>query len=584
MQKAPTSASEGNNSNLGLPDRLDSWKEIASFFDRQVRTVQIWEKKERLPVRRHHHRKLGSVFAFRSELHAWQMARTATEPSPETPAVESGSQVVHIPIHAPVEEVRSSGIRILALPFETIYHGIEDDVDSQPAERFGRGLQHDLILELTRSKRQPVVVPIQSIPYQASTPLAWANEIAAELEIDAILMGSIRHSGSQLRVSMQFIRASDMLCLWSERFEAEMGSSFDSQAELAMKICAALPEPQIRNEKPRGSGWTANSGLAFHACSMGFHAWSQRSADGLRKAINHFNDAIELDPGFADAYAGLADTYVSLSYCHLIPARIAASLAWKAARTAFRLNKGSIRVNNAYVNSLIHCNWNLDLAERHCKRLIDAGRLDSRTLQLFSSIKILRDRHEDAIRWALHASDLGDERDQIPLSGQISLAYFYSGDYENAISVIGKAIDKYPGYLMGYVLLGRAEVQRGNWDHAISAFGKGVEVSSGAPFSKALLASAYAGCGEMTRSHAILNEINSEKSKATFPAYDVSAAYAALNKEDEALAYIRSALKNRDTMSIYIGRDPRFSRLRGSLEFQRISSFVHAGQALPDSI
>jgi tetratricopeptide (TPR) repeat protein len=317
---------------------------------------------------------------------------------------------------------------------------------------------------------------------------------------------------------------------------------------------------------------------------MGFHAWSQRSADGLRKAINHFNDAIELDPGFADAYAGLADTYVSLSYCHLIPARIAASLAWKAARTAFRLNKGSIRVNNAYVNSLIHCNWNLDLAERHCKRLIDAGRLDSRTLQLFSSIKILRDRHEDAIRWALHASDLGDERDQIPLSGQISLAYFYSGDYENAISVIGKAIEKHPGYMMGYVLLGRAEVQRGNWDHAISAFGKGVEVSSGAPFSKALLASAYAGCGEKTRSHAILTEISSEKSNATFPAYDVSAAYAALNKEDEALAYIRSALKNRDTMSIYIGRDPRFSRLRGSLEFQRISSFVHAGQALPDSI
>lgn len=584
MQSTRTSASEENKSSCIDPDRLDSWKEIASFFGRQVRTVQLWEKREGLPVRRHHHKKLGSVFASRSELCAWQMARSATEPGPETAADESGWQVVRLPVHAPVEEARSAGIRILALPFDAIHHGIEDAVDTQYAERFGRGLQHDLILELTRSKRQPVVVPLQSIPNQASSPLAWANEIAAELEIDAILMGSIRYSGPQLRVSVQFVRASDMLCLWSGRFEAETAGSFDSQAELAMKICRDLPDHRVVRQKPRGSGWTANGGLAFQACSMGFHAWSQRSAIGLRKAINYFNDAIELDPGFADAYAGLADTYISLSYCHLIPAKTAASLAWKAARTAFRFDKRSIRVNNAYVNSLIHCNWNLDLAERHCRRMIDTGRMDSRTLQLFSSIMILRDRHEESIRWALHAADLGDERNQIPVAGQISLAYFYSGDYENAISTIKKAIDANPKFLMGYVLLGRAEAQCCNWSQALYAFGKGVELSSDAPFSRALLASAYAGCGDKTRSHAILTELGAEKSRAAFPAYDVSAAYAALNKEDEALTYIRRALKNRDTMSIYIGQDPRFSKLRKSLEFQHVSSLVNGRHALSDSI
>jgi tetratricopeptide (TPR) repeat protein len=404
------------------------------------------------------------------------------------------------------------------------------------------------------------------------------------LEIDAILMGSIRHSGPQLRVSLQFIRASDMLCLWSERFEAEMGSSFDLLAELAMKICAALPDHRVRGDKPGRSGSTANSGLAFHACSMGFHAWSQRSAGGLREAIDYFNDAVELDPGYADAHAGLADTYLSLSYCHLIPARTAASLASKAARTARRLNKESIRVNNAYVNSLLHCDRNLDLAERQCRQMIDAGRQDARTLQLYSSIMILRDRHEDSIRWALHASDLGEERDQIPLTGQISLAHFYSGDYENAISIIDKAIEKQPRYTMGYVLRGRAEVQRGNWQHAVSAFTKGMELSNGAPFAKALLASAYAGGGDKARSHAILTELGTERREDTFPAYDVSAAYAALNKEKEAMTYLRSALKNRETMSIYIGKDPRFSGLRKSLEFQRVSSLVYGGYSLPGSI
>jgi TolB-like protein/tetratricopeptide (TPR) repeat protein len=584
MQGTRTSVSEENKSHRSLPSRLDSWKEIASFFGRQVRTVQLWEKREGLPVRRQHHKKLGSVFALRSELEAWQSGRSAIGPGNVRLAAEDGSLILRTAIDASNAESGGSGMRILALPFETLHHGIEHAAGAQPAERFGRGLQHDLILELTRSKRQPVVVPLQSIPYHASSPLAWASEMAAELEIDAILTGSIRHSGSQLRVSVQFIRASDMLCLWSERFEAEMGGSFDLQAELAMKICEALPDHRVRSERPGRSGSTANSGLAFHACSLGFHAWSQRSAGGLRDAIDYFNDAIELDPGYADAYAGLADTYLSLSYCHLIPARTAASLASKAARTARRLNKDSIRVNNAYINSLLHCDRNLDLAERHCRQMIDAGRQDARTLQLYSTIMILRDRNEDSIRWALHARELGDERDQIPLTGQISLAHFYSGDYENAISTIDTAIEKQPRYTMGYVLLGRAEVQRGNWQHAISAFTKGMELSNGALFAKALLASAYAGGGDKARSYAILNKLGTERSEDAFPAYDVSAAYAALNKGDEAMTYLRSALKNRDIMSIYIGQDPRFSGLRGSLEFQRVSSLVCGGHALPDSI
>ncbi len=584
MQSAPTSPRDDKNSKGSSSDRLDSWKEIASFLGRQVRTVQLWEKREGLPVRRQFHKKLGSVFALREELCAWQMARSAISPGSGGLAEEDASLPLRAPSGTSDAETSSFGMRILALPFETLHHGIEYAADTQSAERFGRGLQHDLILELTRSRRQPVVVPLPSIPNQASSPLAWANEIAAELEIDAILMGSIRHSGPQLRVSVQFIRASDMLCLWSERFEAEMGSSFDLLAELAMKICEALPDHRASSEKPGRFRSTANSGLAFHACNMGFHAWSQRSAGGLREAINYFNDAVELDPGYADAYAGLADAYLSLSYCHLIPARTAASLASKAARTARRLNKESIRVNNAYVNSLLHCDRNLDQAERHCRQMIDAGRQDARTLQLYSSIMILRDRHEDSIRWAVHASNLGDERDQIPLTGQISLAHFYAGDYENAISIIDRAIEKQPRYLMGYVLLGRAEVQRGHWQHAVSAFTKGMELSNGALFAKALLASAYAGGGDKARSHAILTELGTGGSEDTFPAYDVSAAYAALNKGDEAMSYLRRSLKNRDTMSIYFGQDPRFSGLRSSLEFQRVSSLVFGGQSLSGSI
>jgi tetratricopeptide (TPR) repeat protein len=194
----------------------------------------------------------------------------------------------------------------------------------------------------------------------------------------------------------------------------------------------------------------------------------------------------------------------------------------------------------------------------------------------------LRHRHEESIRWALHANGLADERYQPSLAGQVALSYFYSGDYGNAVSTISKAIESNPQYVMGHVLLGRVEEQRGNWDRAISAFTKAIKASSGALFGKALLAAAHASSGDKTQAQAILTKLEVKRSAETFPAHDVAVAYAALDREAESLVYIRGALKNRDIMSIYIEQEPRFSQLRKSLEFQRVSSLLHSERALPE--
>ena len=414
--------------------------------------------------------------------------------------------------------------------------------------------------------------------------MAWANEIAAELEIDTILSGGIRHFRNQLRLSMQMVRAAHKQCLWSDRFDAELDNSFDAQAELAQKITDALPDCRIHCMKARQHVPSANSGLAYHACSMGFHSWNQREAEELRKAMSYFDDAIELDPKYAEAYAGIADSYISLSYQHLMPAQQAARRAWEAAQTAFTLNRHSIKINNAYINSLIHCTWNLEAAEKHCREVIDAGKLDARAIQLYSSVMILRNRHQDSIRLALRACELASDPDQIHLSGQVSLAYFYSGDYSNAASVIRRTVDRQPQHMMGYVLLGQAEAQLGNWDEAISAYTRGLQISGSSLFNKALLASAYAGSGELSRAHAILNKLGAKKDKGSFPSYGVPAAYAALDREHEALTDIHRAFDSRDMMTRYIRQDPRFSRLRGSPEFQRISSLIDAGRALPAAV
>jgi len=582
MQNFSASFGGSGDSTQWTRERLDSWKEVASFFRREVRTVQLWEKSEGLPVRRQHHKKLGSVYAYRQELEAWWVARSAIHAGYGRPADVSGPSFTARPAPAAETHDSAESPRILALPFEVIHSPLDRGPLRQIVDRFAEGLRDDLVLELRRLEFHPIILPFKSLPSPGTSTLGLMRNIAREFEADILLSVSIRYSGNQVRVSVQMIRAHDSLCIWSDRFDAELDNMLNSQAELAFRISQALPERGICQGKRHKQDIAANNGMAFHACTMGFHHWQRRGKSALIKAMSYFKDAIEIDPQCADAYAGLADTYVSLSYNHLMPARQAAASASAAVESALRLDRSSIKVRNALVNLLIHCSWDWATAERQCLELIDSGIADGRTIQLYSCLMNLRGRHQDAINLALHAYRLEPLSDLI--NGQVSLAYFYAGDYGSALSFIRRTIDLQPQYLMGYALLGRTEVELGNWDEAITAFTRGLEISHRSPFIKALLAYAHAGSGDASSANSLLSELEEDSHDECFPAYDVSAVHAILNQEKQALQNIYRAYGTRDMKTIFVKHDPRFAKLRGSSGFQQIASTMFSSVAISAAI
>ena len=292
------------------------------------------------------------------------------------------------------------------------------------------------------------------------------------------------------------------------------------------------------------------------------------------KALSYFQDAIELDPQCADAYAGLADTYISLSYNHLLPSREAAARAHEAINAALQANRNSTSVGNAHINLLMHCDWNLEAAERKCREMIDSKRMDERTLQLLSSLMSLRGRHREAIRLALDCNRGDPQSEATPNHVQVSVAYFYAGDYSNALSSIRSTVERQPHHAMGHALLGRIEAQLGNWDQAIAAFECGLNLSEHSMFNKALLAYAYAGRGEASKARLLLRELEGDSSSECYPEYDVSAAHAVLNEEQEALNHLQRACQARNVMTIFAGRDPRFARLRNTSGFQQIATSI----------
>ena len=554
--------------------RLDSWKEVAAFFRREVRTVQLWEKSEGLPVRRQHHKRAGSVYAYRHELESWWIARSAAiagyGKSSERPIPSVKARTVHAPEKSEIDN--ADFCRILAFPFDVIHSPLDRGPLRSIVERFAEGLANDLALELMRLRFHPIILPAKAIPSPGTSTFGLMKNAAKEFEADVLLTGIIRYSGNQVRVSVQMIRPSDSLCVWSDRFDAALDNILVGQAELAFRIGQALPKDTIRSVKERNPGRTQKDGLAYHACAMGIHYWQRRGRAALMKALSYFQDAIELDPHCVDAYAGLADTYVSLSYNHLMPAREAASRAWKAVEAAVKLDRSSTKVRNALTNLLLHCSWDLDSAEGQCRKLIESGKMDGRTLQLYSTVMNCRGRHHDAINLALQAYRLEPLSDFT--NGQVSLAFFYAGDYGSARSFIRRTIDLQPQYLMGYALLGRTEAELENWDEAILAFTHGLEVSHQSAFIKALLAYAYAGNGEESTANSLLRELEQESDDVCFPAYDVSAVHAILNQEKEALQKMNRAYDARDMKTIFVQQDPRFRRLREFKGFEQIASAI----------
>ena len=412
-------------------ERLDAWKEIASFFRREVRTVQLWEKSEGLPVRRHHHKSLGSVYAYRHELENWRLMRSKTGESAES--------------------------------------------------------------------------IVQAFP-QHRDPLADSRE--------------------RLRLEEQ--------------------------------------------------------GPAYHARMIGFHYWKQRTRSDLMKAVGFYQEALLLDPKCADAYAGLADTYVSLSYNHHMPPREAMEAAKRAIDLALALAPGSLNVRNAEINFRANCAWEWAAAERLCQANLASGRVNSRTFQLYASLMINLGRHDEAVRLSLNAYHLDPLSDSV--NSQVSFSYFYAGDYDNALSFINRAIELQPRFSTSYALLGRAQAQRGNWSQAVQAFERGLELSTHSAALRALAAYGYAGLGELDRANEILQEIEGDASNECFPAYDVSAVHAKLNHKGKALENIFRAYEMHDMKVTYLQYDPRFSSLRSLPQIKKITASMfpvnQGGQSL----
>ncbi|HUQ81828.1 MAG TPA: tetratricopeptide repeat protein [Gemmatimonadaceae bacterium] len=272
-----------------VEDRLESWKQIAAYLNRGVRTVRRWETEEGLPVHRHMHRSLGSVYAYKSEIDTWRETRP-THLAPQVSAEAHGD-----------DEVSRAATTIAVLPFANL------SVDQENAY-FADGLTEEVISDLSKVQRLRVISRTSSMAFRDTTK--DLKTIARELGVRYLLQGSVRRAGDQLRISAQLVDAIRDEHRWAESFDGTLEDVFSIQERLARVIVEALEVQLTQDEQRRLAERPIRDVHAYECYLRARHeAWRWRP-DAIAHAIQLLRNGLAIVGDNARLYAALGHAHL----------------------------------------------------------------------------------------------------------------------------------------------------------------------------------------------------------------------------------------------------------------------------------
>jgi TolB-like protein len=414
-------------------DHLDSWKEIAAYLKRDVTTVQRWEKREGMPVHRHQHDRIGSVYAFSSELDAWLQSRKLRleeEEKERLAEMPVDPLVDHRPIGTSRAWIVLGVVAVLALVGTGTYVIIRSRAGytSQPKitslavlplknlsgdptqEYFADGMTESLIgrLSMIRGLR---VISRTSVMQFKDTRMS-APEIAKKLQVDALVEGSVIRQGGRVRVHAQLIRGATDEHFWSETYDRDLGDVLALESEVAQSIARKVEVTITGKERERLVAARHVSPEVYESYLKGQFTQGYRRAD-VEKKIAYFEEAINKDPMFAPAYLGLASAYEDLGTTFVGgPSDEVRPKVLSAARKALELDP-QLSEAHALLADLHQDQWQWAEAEAEYKRALDLKPNDARAHTGLANWLLCQGRIDEALRWAQRAREL----DPLGISG-----------------------------------------------------------------------------------------------------------------------------------------------------------------------
>lgn len=428
---------------------------------------------------------------------------------------------------------------------------------------FADGMTDELITDLAQIGALRVVSRTSVMQYKNSRkPLP---QIARELNVDAVVEGSVLRAGQQVRITAQLIHAPADEHLWAHSYEGDLRDTLALQKKVARAIAEQIRiELTPREQAALKSARTVDP-VAYEAYLRGRFFWNKRTAESLKKAIDYFNQAVEKDPKYAEAYAGLADSYAlagDWQYSLMAP-KDALPKAKAAATKALELDDSLGEAHASLGFSIDLFDWDWPAAEREFRRAIELSPGYATAHHWYSWHLAVQRRNDEAIAEIKKALAL----DPLSLIVNADLAeeLLIAHRYQDSIQQARKTIEMDPNFAVAHYVLGQALVQTHVYEEGIAELETAVKLSGRSPICTSHLAYAYAVSGRRDDALRILNELK-KGSTGSANAPELALAYVGVGDNQEALNWLENAYEDRFNPSILLR--PCFDPLRSTPRFQ----------------
>jgi len=611
-----------------LTKRLDSWKEIASHFNRSERTVRRWEENEGLPVHRLLHEKRGSVYAYSDELEAWWESRQSNnsvragplnqelhEPELEGAFAETakGDPDTFVPTldvtsdtDGSGAEERSLGSRVPTQRRQVIFiicgllailgiivvltvgrfrspvpqkassagvHSLavlpfENLSGDTEQEYFADGMTAELITELAKISSIRVISRTSVMRYKRiRKPL---RDIARDLNVDAVVEGEVLRSQNRVRVTTQLIDASTDRHLWAETYDRDLKEVLSLQGEVARTIASQIKVRLSPEEQSRLTPPPAVNAKAHEDYLKGLYHLHRNTEGDLHTAIEYFQQATEQDPNYASGFAGLANAYAYLSSTYRAPREVMPQ-AKAAALRALELDQNLAEAHAWLGFVSINFDWDAVTAEKELKRATELNPSYADAHAIYAWYLSGMGLHEQAIAEAKRAMQLD------PFSrftyGDLSWVLLMARRYDQALLESQTVVERQPDFGYARAVLGLSYAENGRYPEAVRETQSATRLDD-SPLMLTLLVQVHALARNRSEAMKVLQDMEQLTKKHYVCSYEVATGYVLLGEKGQAFRWFDKAVEERSDCMVALAVDPRLDGLRSDPRFQDLQRRV----------
>lgn len=451
---------------------------------------------------------------------------------------------------------------LAVLPFKLLAPG-------EGEEYLGLGLADALITRLSNI-RQLFVRPTSAVLRYAQ-PERDPAAAGRELQVGLVLEGSVRRAGERLRATVQLVSVPDGRALWADKFDEEFTDIFEVEDSVAERVATALALKLSGEEYARlGRRYTDNV-EAHEFYLKGRYYANKFTLENFHKGIDCFQRALEIDPAYALAYAGIAESYWIAADLYLNP-KEAIAQAQAASIRALKLDDTLAEAHTFLAATRMNYDWDWAEAERHFRRALELNHAYAPARHWYGWYLTIMGRCDAAIaelQWSKQLDPFS-----LGINWFLSAALCLAGRYDESAEQARALIELEPRFWAGYWALGAAHTYQGEFTAAIAAYRRAAELDA-SPLITGALAHVHALAGRTEEAQAMLSELKQAAAAGAYvPPYYLGLIHTALGEREEALAYLEKAYEERDGSLPLVKVDRRLDDLRDTTALQQLIARV----------